>query len=487
MNPPAVLHVLSLHGGGVDRHVRDLVAAVPRAQLLWHVGGRAEVLEGGGARRFLPLDPARVDRDPERLAAWLRAHGIGILHLHSMARAARARAEELARRLRLPLLATLHDVTFLRPDAFDFEEPRAEPTWVGEIAPLLGRAAAVFAPSEFIAGIARASFRGLDVHVVPNGIDPGGGARPDPAARADFLQRRPQRVAAILGAVGSHKGADLVRELPARLEGSGIGIVVIGYLDRQIYPGWAAGGGLYVHGPYHPADAAGLLRAYGAEVVIFPNRVPESFSYALSEAWSAGLPVLAGPRGAIGERVRGHGGGWLLGERFDAAEVAGRLKDLLAPEGLEEMARVKSRLALPDPERVPHLQSMAQSLEAYYRRYGGDAAPPAALDAPAVDTLLAPSLDATLFRAELAHLAELCDASGEGPRRAREFETEARAWIAKLEGDVRDLQAEVRREFAERTRLAGELAQLNDAAALVARMPRWLRRALAALFRHARS
>ncbi|MNC98890.1 hypothetical protein D3C83_169900 [compost metagenome] len=62
----------------------------------------------------------------------------------------------------------------------------------------------------------------------------------------------------------------------------------------------------------------------------------------------------------------------------------------------------------------------------------------------------------------------------------------SRAGIAKLEGDVRDLQAELRQEFTERTRLAGELAQLDDAAALVARLPRWMRRALAAVVRRAR-
>ena len=479
-----MLHVLALHGGGVDRHVRDLLAAVRRPQVLWHVGERAEVIEGAGGRRFLPIEPARVEAEPERLAAWLRARGVGIVHLHSMARAARARAEWLLRRLDLPLVSTLHDVTFLRPDAFDFEEPAADAAWLREVGALVKRSRAVVAPSEYIAALARENIRGLDVQVVPNGIE-SHSARPETVARADFLARRPERVAAILGAVGEHKGADLVRELPGLLAGSGIGMVVIGYLDRQIYPGWAAGGGVYVHGPYHPADAQALLHAYGAELVVFPNRAPESFSYSLSEAWSAGLPVLAGPRGAIGERVRRHGGGWLLGERFDASEVARELGRLLGPGGESELARVKSMIDLHDPERVPSLDSMAQSLEAYYRRYGGDAAP-AAADGASIDALLAPSLDTTLFRAELAHLADLCDAGGESSRRAREFETESRAWIAKLEGDVRDLQGELRREFAERTRLAGELAQRNDAAALVERLPRWMRRVLAAMVRRAR-
>jgi hypothetical protein len=45
MSLPAVLHVMSPLGGGVDRYVRDIVAAVPRPQVLWHVADGAEVME----------------------------------------------------------------------------------------------------------------------------------------------------------------------------------------------------------------------------------------------------------------------------------------------------------------------------------------------------------------------------------------------------------------------------------------------------------
>ena len=486
MNPPAVLHVLAALGGGVDRHVRDIASAVSRPHLLWHVGERADVLEAPGQPRFHPLDRDAIERDPATLDAWLRAHGVGLVHLHSVGRAVRSRAEWLLEHLEVPLVMTLHDVMFLRPDAFAYEQPADDPAWIAEIASTVSRASAVLAPSEFIAATARRVFD-IPVDVVPNGIAATADAsRPAPAARPDFVARRPQRVVAILGAVGEHKGADLVRELARALEGSGIGLVLVGYLDQQIYPGWSADGGLYVHGPYHPDHAGALLRAYGAELVLVPNRVPESFSYALSEAWAAAVPVLAARRGALGERVARHGGGWLLDEAFDAAHVAGRIRSLLAEQGDAEMARVRSQLLIPDPERVPTLHSMAQSLEAYYRRYGGEASAQETA-APSIEKLLAPSLDASLFRAELAHLADLCDAGGESSRHARQFETEARAWIAKLEGDVATLQADVRREFAERTRLATELAQVEEAARVVQRMPGPLRRLLALVFRHARN
>jgi len=483
MNPSAVLHVMSPLGGGVDRHVRDIVAAVARPQVLWHVGERAEVVEGAGAgRRYLPLDPARIDAAPQDFARWMKGLGIGLVHLHTVVKAPRRRAEWIARELGVPLLVTLHDVLFLRRDAFDFDAPQADRAWTGEVEPVLRQARAVLAPSTYVADLAARTFKGLAVDVVPNGLEPPEVSRAAPVARPEFLASKPSRVVAVLGAIGAHKGAELLRELPAHLEGSGIGVVVIGYLDQQIYPGWQVRPHLYVHGPYHPADTAALLHAYGAELVLFPNKVPESFSYALSEAWGAKLPVLAGSGGAIGERVAKHGGGWTLPEGFGAKEVAAELKRLLSPASAEDLARVKSSLTRPDAARVPTLATMAESLDAYYRRYAPAGADRHA-DPAAVDALLAPSLDSSLFRAELAHLADLCDASGSDSKRVREWETEARRWIEKLEGDVATLQDEVRREFDERQRLARELAAAQAVAGIANRLPTFVKRILARLAR----
>ena len=483
MNAPAVLHVMSPLGGGVDRYVRDIVAAVARPHVLWHVAERAEVMEAPGPRRYYPLDPQRVDREPERLARWLRERGVGLVHLHTVVSAPRRRAAQIAERLGVPLVVTLHDVLFLRPDAFDFDAPAPERQWVGEIEPVLRRASAVLAPSSYLATLATKTFPGLDVQIVPNGLEPEDPSIAPPSARAEFIAARPQRVVAVLGAIGAHKGAELLRELPAHLEGSGIGIVVIGYLDQQLYPGWNLKPHVFVHGPYHPAHTATLLHAYGAELVLFPNRVPESFSYSLSEAWAAGVPVLAGPGGAIGERVARHGGGWLLPEAFSAAQVASELRRLLGAAGATEVARVKSKLSLPDAVRVPTLKAMAESLEAYYRRYGHATLPDGSADPAALDALLAPSLDSSLFRQELAYLATLCDQSGSESKRARDFETEARRWIAKLEGDVSTLQAELRSEFEQRQHLTRELAAAQAVAGVSARLPGFMKRILARLFR----
>ena len=64
-----------------------------------------------------------------------------------------------------------------------------------------------------------------------------------------------------------------------------------------------------------------------------------------------------------------------------------------------------------------------------------------------------------------------------------EWETEARRWIEKLEGDVASLQQEVKREFEERQRLARELAAAQAVAGVANRLPNFVKRILARIAR----
>jgi glycosyltransferase involved in cell wall biosynthesis len=480
MEPCAVLHITSLHGGGVDRHVRDLARGLARPQLVWHAGEAAEVLEVPGEPRYLALDPDAVDRDGERLARFLRHARVGLVHAHSMARAVRRRSAETARGLGVRTVATLHDVLFLRREGFEPGVPEApDPAWLAETSAFLRDAAAVVAPSEYIAGLAREHVPGLEVAVIPNGTAPSHAAR-GVAARPEFAARGCGRVAAVIGAIGPHKGSAVLDEIEPLLRATDIAIVVIGYLDTQVEPGWR-GERLFVHGAYRESDVGALLAAYGARLALFPNRVPESFSYALSEAWDAGVPALVPDAGALAERVRAHGGGWVLPAGAGAREIAAALDRHLHADG----ARVES-----GHHRVPRIEDMTRSLDALYARFGLDAAAPVDARAPGVQELLARNLDGTVFREELARLAdELAQvrAGLEAERgQARRFETEARAWIAKLEGDIARLQGELASEVGERRKFAEENAELRVNKEALDRLPSPLRRLLLKRIRDAR-
>jgi len=482
MEPCAVLHIASMHGGGVDRHVRDIARNVPRPHLVWHVAERAEVLELPAGRRSLALDPAAVERHGEAVDRVLRHARVGVLHVHAIARAARRRAAQLAGRTGLPTVVTLHDVLFLRPDALQPGvgiEP--DSAWLAETSQFLRAAAAVLAPSEFVADLARRHVPGLEVAVVPNGSPPRRGAA-RLAPRPAFAARRFGHVAAVLGAIGPHKGSAVLEELDILLRGADIAVVVIGYLDSQVPPGWH-GERLYVHGAYRDEDVPALLRAYGVRLALFPNRVPESFSYALSDAWDAGVPALVPAEGALAERVRRHGGGWILPPGAGAREIAAALARRFGPEGAAELARVESDLGRADDARVPRLDAMTRSLDALYARFGIDPGAPLDAQAPEVQALLATNLDGALFREELARAADELAQLRAGLEAERE---QARAWIAKLEKDVASLQSELGREVEARRAFAQENALLRDSKEAFDRLPAMLRRVLLKKIRDAR-
>jgi glycosyltransferase involved in cell wall biosynthesis len=482
MTAGTILHVTSLFGGGVDRHLRDLVRTVPRPHLLWHAGEGVDVLEDPAAKRFHPLAPGILPREGARLSRWLRARRIGLVHLHATTLAPRERARWARETLGVAQVATLHDILFLRPDAFSADDPLApDAAWLAQTSAELRESKTVLAPSRWLADLAAERIPGLRVQVVPNGSDSSPAARAI-APRADFSRRKPGSVVALLGAVGPHKGSGFVDAIAELLEGRGVCLVVIGYLEQQLHPGWRRRGSLFVHGAFAEGDAPGLLRGYGAKLALFPNVAPESFSYALSDAWAAGVPVLAAPRGALAERIGGHGGGWLLPEAFDAEAVAGEILALVGGARDSERAQVQSLLATPDADRVPPLETMTRSLEAFYARFGIDPAAPGEAGDEAIQSLLATNLDGTLFRQELARLsdelAQTLAALADTQARADAFERESRGWIAKLEADVKAVQEDLRKagEETDRARKEADLMRLNKEA--LDRLPSPVRRLL---------
>ena len=497
----AVLHVTSVPGGGVDRHIRDIARASARRHLVWHAAESGDALEVlGDAHRVFPLAPHAIDDEPHGMAAWLRAQGVGMVHVHALTQAPRERAGRIARLLDVPAIVTLHDVLFLSPDAFAHgPTPQPDPAWLRETAALVGTAVATLAPSEWLAGVARANLPGVAIEVVANGS--GLVFSENPAPRHPLYGTPPFRhVAAVLGAIGPHKGARMLEQVAEALAGSDIGIVVIGYMDECNLPGWHRGH-LFVHGTYQDAEVGSLLRTYRARVGLFTNRVPESFSYTLSDLWSAGLPVIVPAAGALGERVARHGGGWLLPEGFDAAEAANLLRRLFCAEGNAELSRVESQLHANDRERIPALEAMSRSLEALYERFGVDTGPVDPLSPP-VQRLLATSLDGSLFRAEMIRFADEIAQLRRGLEHERSeyarVSGEMKDWITKLEADVAALGAQVAHEVAERHRANDALFEqrnenertrealreceraLHEARTQLERLPRivqrWLRR-----------
>ena len=465
----------------MDRYIRDLTATIPRRHYLWHVGSGLDVIEDTVAGRYFPLAESTDGAQLEAaLGRWVRAAGVGMVHLHSVAEPCRKRLVLLERVAPTPWIATLHDLMFINPDAFGapgVPEPNA--AWLAGVFVTLSQAAAVIVPSQFIRDLALSHLPGIDTRVIAPGLD---ASRPSPAvtAPAEFEAQRPRHLVAVVGAIGPHKGSALLDSLVARLEGSEIGLVVVGYTDTEITRGWRVPGRYYVYGPYLDQELNGVLEAFGVDVALFPNRLPESFSYTLSEVWRAGIPAVVPDEGALGERVARWGGGWRLPPAYTAAGAADFLQELFSRGRAEERARVKSEVDPHDSARIPSLVAMSEEIKALYERFGLPE-PHNGTDAraakKALEPLLAANLDGFAFRKELIRLAgevvELKAAVAQARPWAKQLErdiAEAQAWARKLEHDVDVLTAEARSQFEENRRLADDKAAFDQLPLLVRKL-----------------
>lgn len=473
--PGGILHITAAEGGGTDRYIRDLAAATEGRHWIWHASAGPDVIEDVAARRFL------TPRDDDAFARWMRGNGVGIVHVHGVTPDCTGRLDRALRARALPYIVSLHDVSFIAPDAFATGGmPVADPGWIASLQAFLRGAAAVIAPSGCIRDLAITHFDQIAVSTIAPGYR-APATTPTPPVPDAFGAHAHAHVVAVVGAVGPHKGSQLLPAIAAKLADSDAVVVVIGYTDVQIKRAWVVPDQLYIHGPYEDEALLGWLAAYRADCVLFPNRLPESFSYTLSEAWTAGLPVVVPDEGALGERVAKSGGGWRLPPGFGAAEVAALFDRLWSPEGAAEWARVKSGIAPGDKVRVPILADMARDFDLLYARFASPTETSDAGTSDALVPLVAANLDGFAFRRELVNLADelgrakgtLADAMPWVATLERDV-AETRAWAQKLEHDVEVLNA----ALAERD---AEVRRLTDISDKLRMLPPFVRKALVKL------
>jgi glycosyltransferase involved in cell wall biosynthesis len=172
----------------------------------------------------------------------------------------------------------------------------------------------VEAPSHDVASRLRRHFPGLAIAVVP----------PEPDPEAVPARRRPAGGSArvcVVGAIGVEKGYDVLlgaardaarRRLP-------LDFVVVGHTidDQRLL----ATERVFVTGPYRLDEAEQLIRAQGAHLALLPSVTPETWCFTLTEAWRAGLDVMAFDFGAQAERIRRTGRGWLLPPGINSAAL----------------------------------------------------------------------------------------------------------------------------------------------------------------------
>jgi glycosyltransferase involved in cell wall biosynthesis len=391
-----VLHVVPPNGGGVDRFVRDLCRARP-ADWIVHAGDAQCVVEWPAREIFLPL-PAATLADLAFGGALGRPQAV---HAHGTVGAVRQLCETLCAAMRAPCVLTLHDINFADPAATPFE--------AAQRLRFARAAVARTAPSGYIEALAlQALGPGAPSRRVENGVDawPGldaaaratdadthdaAGSEAGSLARAD--DKPPGKCAvAVIGAIGEHKGLSALLEVAAALP-AGLRVVVLGYTAEQLLPGWVLPGRVWMHGAFQPAELPALVARYGVRIAFFPPGMPESYCYALSDAWLAGLAAAVPDQGALAERVRRHGGGRCYDPRLPAPALAAWLAERVTSAGTPAAAA-----------EMASVQHMVRAMNAIYQDCGGDAADDAAADEATLRVLAQPHLDTQFFRKELLNL-----------------------------------------------------------------------------------
>jgi GT2 family glycosyltransferase/glycosyltransferase involved in cell wall biosynthesis len=185
---------------------------------------------------------------------------------------------------------------------------------------LMAAAASVVAPSADVAARVSRHFPGAKMVVRPWEVDA-------PAQRARAPARSRLRVA-LAGAIGMEKGyfrlVECARDAAAR--GLPLEFWVVGYShdDTPLI----ATGHAFVTGPFRAEEAESMLRDSGAAIGFLPSVWPETWCYALTDLWRAGLDVAVFDIGTPAARVRATGRGWVLPLNLPAAAVNDALLNL---------------------------------------------------------------------------------------------------------------------------------------------------------------
>jgi GT2 family glycosyltransferase/glycosyltransferase involved in cell wall biosynthesis len=374
---PTILMVSHGLGGGVRRHVMDLVEML---------AGEANCLLLSATTRGATLSVPAMSGHPElelaedRVADLVRvlgSAGISRVHIHHLVGMG-LDVRALIHALDLPFDVTMHDYFALCPHVNLLPWPEShycgEPGPAGCNACIASRPAhgarditswrqtfawqfleaeRVICPTVDVRDrLARYGFAGRAI-VAPH--EPVAAA-PWPVAAPPPLRRK-LRIA-VLGVLANSKGSLTVQALAEAADPATLEIHLIGYPEVPL-PEEAAKR-IRVTGEYKDADLPELLAEVKPHLVWFPAQWPETYSYTLSAAIDSGLPIVATRFGAFPERLAGRPHTWLVDPRASS------------DAWIKVFDEVRQSLRAPAKEQAPVIRDEAPDF--YARTY---LAPPA--------------------------------------------------------------------------------------------------------------
>jgi FkbM family methyltransferase len=379
-NSPGVLFITLGRGGGTERHVQEMKAALEAE------GTPVFILRSSPRKHgVLTFDPSgladtpnlpslNVPHDTDALVQAIEALGIKHIHVQHLADAgegAEQMVREAAEAMGLQYDVTVHDYMFVCPhftligqsglycgepdeagcNACLASYPSSQTTgsiqdWRGQFQIFLTGARFVFVPSADVASRMKRYFPDATFTVRPHmtkmpsdGID----------------QQRPlrDRRVAIIGAIGPHKGAKLIQQCAEHALAHQIPVrfIIIGYTSQDSE--LRALPNVTITGPYVEHKLPELLAEYMPDIAWFSSVLPETFSYTLSSAIEADLFPVTFDIGAPAERLRKIGWGGIMPLEYmlsvsDIVQYLANVPVTSAPADVKEKIQVSYGSMLPD-------------------------------------------------------------------------------------------------------------------------------------------
>lgn len=171
----------------------------------------------------------------------------------------------------------------------------------------------------------------------------------------------------ILGNISPPKGGVLLRDTIEICTDGNIEFHFLG----EVWTGLAGRG--IQHGRYPRDELESRVREIEPHLGLVLSVWPETYCHTLTELWMLGIPVLGLDIGAIGDRIRASGGGWLLAPQVSAQELLEKIhKIAAAPSDID--GKLEAVYAWQRTEGTQN--TTARMAAAYARLYQQAIAPP---------------------------------------------------------------------------------------------------------------
>ena len=180
------------------------------------------------------------------------------------------------------------------------------------------------------------------------------------------------------GNISGSKGAGIIAAMQGLDRSGRFDFHVLGTPARQL----RSLPNVVCHGPYARGRFGEIVAGINPHFGVVLSIWAETFCHTLTEMWACGVPVAAFDLGAVGDRIRRHGGGWLISEV--APEAALAAFQAIASDAPGFSRRLQE---LADWQEWPGSHDtcawMADCYDALYRTLleGGDAVEPSAFGA----------------------------------------------------------------------------------------------------------